>query len=130
MGYGGAAGASGRVGRATGDPPGPHALTTVAQGSTNNPQPRLYGYDPNGNMTNIDGLACTWDFKDRLVAVEDAAMRAQYTYDYTDRRITKKVLWKEGQLPPFVAAAEAQHPVPRAEVIAARFSQKNDASLK
>jgi YD repeat-containing protein len=131
MGYGGTAGASGRVGRATGDPPGPHALTSVSQPSTNNPQPRLYGYDPNGNMTNIDGLICTWDFKDRLVAVEDATMRAQYTYDYTDRRITKKVYWKEGQPPPSVAAAKAQRAVPRPQVTAAvNSSQKNDASLK
>ena len=44
-------------------------------------------------MTNIDGLICTWDFKDRLVAVENAEMRAAYTYDYTDRRITKSVVW-------------------------------------
>ncbi len=42
-------------------------------------------------MLTIDGLACTWDFKDRLIAVENAEMRAEYTYDYTDRRITKKV---------------------------------------
>jgi RHS repeat-associated protein len=42
-------------------------------------------------MTNIDGLVCTWDFKDRLVAVENAEMCAAYTYDYTDRRILKQV---------------------------------------
>ena len=96
MSYGGTAGASGRVGRAPTEAPGPHALTGVSQPSTNNSQPRLYGYDANGNMTNIDGLACTWDFKDRLVAVEDDTMRTQYSYDYTDRRITKRVRWKPG----------------------------------
>jgi YD repeat-containing protein len=105
MGYGGAAGASGRLGRAATDPPGPHALTSVSQPSTNNPQPRVYGYDANGNMTNIDGLACTWDFKDRLVAVENANMRAEYSYDYTDRRITKKVFWKNADPSPATAAA-------------------------
>ena len=42
-------------------------------------------------MTIIDGLTNTWDFKDRLVAVENAEMRADYTYDYTDRRIIKRV---------------------------------------
>ena len=52
--------------------------------------------DSNGNMTNIDSLVCTWDFKDRLVAVANAEMRAAYTYDYTDRRITKRVAWKPG----------------------------------
>ncbi len=114
MGYGGAAGASGRLGRAATDPPGPHALTSVSQPSTNNPQPRIYGYDANGNMTNIDGLVCTWDFKDRLVAIENASMRAQYTYDYTDRRITKKVFWKNADSPPSVAAvAKTKSPVPR-----------------
>jgi YD repeat-containing protein len=104
MSYGGTAGASGRVGRAPTDPPGPHALTGVSQPSTNSPQPRAYDYDANGNMTNIDGLVCTWDFKDRLVAVENATMRAQYTYDYTDRRITKKVFWSNADPPPSTAA--------------------------
>lgn len=42
-------------------------------------------------MIQIDGLRCTWDFKDRLVAVEDDAMRAEYRYDFTDRRIIKRV---------------------------------------
>jgi hypothetical protein len=45
-------------------------------------------------MTEIDGLRCTWDFKDRLVAVEDDTMRAEYRYDFTDRRIIKKVWCK------------------------------------
>lgn len=84
MSYGGTMGPSGRVGR-DGNQPGPHALTAVSGGS------RSYPYDANGNMETIDGLACTWDFKDRLVAVENDQMRAEYTYDYTDRRITKKV---------------------------------------
>lgn len=94
MGYGGAAGPSGRVGRATGEAPGPHALTSVSGGG------RSYPYDANGNMETIDGLACTWDFKDRLVAVENAMMRAEYTYDYTDRRITKSVVPKVGTAVP------------------------------
>ena len=59
---------------------------------------RLYAYDANGNMTEIDGLACTWDFKDRLIAVENAQMRADYTYDYTDRRITKCVTPRNAEL--------------------------------
>src|SRR5207253_2077951 len=57
---------------------------------------RVYSYDANGNMTNIDGLVCTWDFKDRLVAVEDPTMRAEYTYDATGRRISKRVWPKAG----------------------------------
>lgn len=84
MSYGGTAGPNNRLGRSAGQP-GPHALTAVSESS------RSYSYDANGNMESIDGLTCTWDFKDRLIAVEDATMRADYTYDYTDRRITKKV---------------------------------------
>ena len=95
MSYGGAAGKSGRIGRAQNDPPGPHALTSVSQGATNGPQPRVFPYDANGNMTNIDGLICTWDFKDRLVTAEDDTMRAEYTYDYADRRVTKQVFPKK-----------------------------------
>ena len=92
---GGSAGTFNRIGRAASDPPGPHALTSIA-----NPQSpivnRQYPYDANGNMTVIDGLTNTWDFKDRLVAVENSQMRAQYIYDYTDRRTTKNVAYKPG----------------------------------
>ena len=92
MSYGGTAGPSGRIGRSAGQP-GPHALTAVSGGS------RSYPYDANGNMETIDGMTCTWDFKDRLIAVENATMRADYTNDYTDRRITKRVLSKSPPLP-------------------------------
>lgn len=90
MSYGGAAGSRGRLGRA-GDDPGPHALTLTSTG-------RTYPYDANGNMEDIDGLQCTWDFKDRLIAVENDEVRADYRYDYTDRRIMKKVQ-RKGQEP-------------------------------
>jgi hypothetical protein len=102
--YGGTLGTANRVGRAPADPPGPHALTSIQNPAASN-QFRAFPYDANGNMTVIDGLTCTWDFKDRLVVVENATMRAQYTYDYTDRRITKKVFWKEGQPPRSTVAA-------------------------
>jgi RHS repeat-associated protein len=89
---GGAAGSSGRIGK--GLQPGPHALTAI-QNPKSKIQNREYPYDANGNMTNIDGLTNTWDFKDRLVAVENEKMRAEYTYDYTDRRILKRVWEKQ-----------------------------------
>jgi RHS repeat-associated protein len=93
MDSGGTAGRWNRRGRERNDPPGPHTLTTIR-----NPQfaTRNYPYDANGNMTNIDGLACNWDFKDRLVAVENDEMRAAYTYDYTGNRIIKDVTYKPG----------------------------------
>lgn len=102
MNYGGTMGPMGRMGR-DGNQPGPHALSTIL-----NPQSaiRNYPYDANGNMTAIDGLTCIWDFKDRLIAVENATMRADYTYDYTDRRITKKVTPK-ALAPDFIL-----HPLP------------------
>jgi hypothetical protein len=47
--------------------------------------------DANGNMLEIDGRTNTWEFKGRLVAVANAEMQAEYTYDYTDRRVMKRV---------------------------------------
>ncbi len=90
MSYGGSAGPAGRQGR-TDPQPGPHALTGVSEGG------RVYSYDANGNMVDIDGLLCTWDFKDRLVQVENDLMMAKYTYDYSDRRIRKEVYPKDAQ---------------------------------
>ncbi len=92
MSYGGSSGPANRIGRAAADPPGPHALTSVSQLSTNHPQPRLFSYDANGNMLDLDGLKATWDIKDRLIAVENSEMKADYAYDHRDRRITKKVV--------------------------------------
>jgi YD repeat-containing protein len=94
MNYGGTAGRHGRNGRQPNDPPGPHALsqlTAVQPGVTN----RVYSYDANGNMKEIDGLRCTWDFMDRLVGVEDDTMRAEYRYDFSGRRIIKRVFTKQ-----------------------------------
>jgi len=91
--YGGTAGSAGRFGRGPTDPPGPHALTSIA--SPESPiADRLYPYDPNGNMLEIDGLRADWDFKDRLVGVENATLRAEYQYDHRDARIIKRVMPK------------------------------------
>jgi RHS repeat-associated protein len=83
--YGGAAGASGRVGR-TGPEPGPHAMSNVG----NDP----LTYDANGNVAGMDGFALTWDFKNRLVTAENDQVRADYAYDHADRRITRRVTRK------------------------------------
>jgi RHS repeat-associated protein len=91
MDSGGSAGRWSRLGRTATDPPGPHALTGIRHPSA---AARQYDYDPNGNMVSLDGMTATWDFKDRLVALEDTTMRAEYGYDYTDRRITKRVTKK------------------------------------
>ncbi len=88
--YGGAAGRFDRTGRDPTDPPGPHALTQLGTA----PQPSLYEYDANGNLVSFDGLTAEWDFKDRLVAVENDDLRAEYLHDHSDRRIAKKVTAK------------------------------------
>lgn len=104
---GGTAGSTNRFGK--GSQPGPHALTRItslsAGGEGQGEVVRNYPYDGNGNMTNIDGLTNTWDFKDRLVAVENNKMRAEYAYDYTDRRILKRV-WNKNSL------SETNSPLP------------------
>ena len=97
MSSGGSSGRSGRVGRQPTAPPGPHALTSISHSPF---ATRNYPYDANGNMLNIDGLTNTWDFKDRLVAVQDTNMAAFYTYDYTDRRVIKRVTPKVGSAGP------------------------------
>jgi RHS repeat-associated protein len=88
---GGSAGRSNRAGRAATDAPGPHALTRIS----GNGAPRDFAYDANGNLASSDGFTNSWDFKDRLVRVENSAMVALYAYDYMDRRVTKAVHWKE-----------------------------------
>jgi len=92
---GGSSGTWSRVGRAATDPPGPHALSQISNSQSQIPS-RNYAYDANGNMLNIDGLTNTWDFKDRLVAVRNSQMTARYLYDYTDRRVSKNVVYAPG----------------------------------
>src|SRR5690606_26392234 len=86
MTYGGASGRFGRIGR-TGNDPGPHAVTSSGQGGT-------IEYDANGNMTRFGDLQMTWDFVDRLWAVEDSESRMECAYDYSDTRTIKKVFQK------------------------------------
>ena len=78
-------GTSDRVGRDPGDLPGPHALTSTTNANG------IYDYDDNGNMINIEGAECSWDFKDRLIRYKNVGTDAKYTYDYSGRRITKRV---------------------------------------
>jgi RHS repeat-associated protein len=88
---GGAPGTSGRLGRLAGEAPGPHALTLTDNGTTT----RTFTYDDNGNMSRIEDDDATWDFKDRLFALDNTERRADYRYDYSDRRITKRVRAKQ-----------------------------------
>jgi len=98
MDSGGAPGRWNRQGRSLGDPPGPHALTAI----TPRGPPlatRNYSYDPNGNMTNADGLDCQWDFNDRLVRAETDKMLLECVYDHAGHRVIKKVTPKTAGKP-------------------------------
>jgi RHS repeat-associated protein len=88
--YGGPLGASGRVGRAVGDAPGPHALTFADDGAFT----RTFEYDDVGNMTRVDDLGLTWNHASQMVVAEDNAMRAEYVYDYAGERALKMVYAK------------------------------------
>ncbi|MBW7864420.1 MAG: VCBS repeat-containing protein [Candidatus Hydrogenedentes bacterium] len=92
LGYGGGAGASDRQGRAPDDPPGPGALTSIERDG----EVREFPYDAAGNMTRLDGLDLTWDYRNMPVSAEDGAMRAEYRYDHAGRRVAKLVWEKDG----------------------------------
>jgi RHS repeat-associated protein len=106
MSYGGTAGPANRGPRQPGDPPGPHALSGIQHSTAGN---RSLPYDANGNTTEVDGLQLVWDYKNRLVAVEDDTMRAEYRYDYADRRIVKRVWPKNPSLPPQAVIYPGEH---------------------
>lgn len=82
--HGGLAGAIGRIGR-FGEAAGPQAPTSSGTNGG------AYRYDANGNLTQVGDMVMTWDFRDRLVAVESSAFRVEYVYDYTGRRIVRRV---------------------------------------
>lgn len=93
LGHGGAAGSSGRGGRLPGDPPGPRALSAIPPSQHDVPE---VPYDDNGNVTRAHGFTCHWDHRNRLVVAENDSVRADYTYDYTGRRVIKRVTRKPG----------------------------------
>jgi len=82
-------GASGRIGRAPGDPPGPHAVTGTAKGPSG---PMVFAYDGNGNMSSEADMTLSWDYKDRLSSLTHGTKTAQYVYDYSDTRKKKNIV--------------------------------------
>lgn len=93
--YGGTAGRKGRTVRQSSDPAGPHALTRVEKGGSNGTSVEV-PYDGNGDVGTQGDMVLFWDFKDRQVAAENSQMRADYLYDYSNRRVAKQVRWKTG----------------------------------
>ena len=90
---GGSAGTSWRIGRAAGDPPGPHAITGTEKGPGG--LAMAFTYDDNGNMLTDRGMTLNWDHKDRLTGLINGAKTAVYAYDYSDTR-KKKVVMDSG----------------------------------
>ncbi len=86
--YGDTAGRVNRIGRSTADA-GPHALVGASSS-------RALRYDANGNVTNLNGLTCTWDFMNRLVAVQKASTRAEYVYDFQGCRTVRRIYCTTG----------------------------------
>ncbi|MGD2109469.1 MAG: RHS repeat-associated core domain-containing protein, partial [Phycisphaerae bacterium] len=84
---GGAGGTSGRVGRGFGEPPGPHALTRTDNGQVQ----RSFDYDANGNLISCGSTTYVYDFADRLGQVTGTGADIRYLYDYTGRRVIKRV---------------------------------------
>jgi RHS repeat-associated protein len=87
MTYGGAAGSWSRLGRSDHDA-GPHALSETASGE-------IARYDANGNLAQLGALLCEWDFRDRLVRIENDQFRADYTYDHMNCRVVRKTFLKD-----------------------------------
>lgn len=91
-GYGGAGGTSGRIGGADGETaPGPHAVTSIDDGSFDNG----IVYDGAGNVITLNDLSLTWNFDNKLVRAENDEMIARYAYDYSGRRASRRVDFKE-----------------------------------
>lgn len=93
LGYGGDAGASGRLGRAPDEPPGPEALTRIEKDG----DIREFVYDSAGNMTRLDGLSLAWNYQNMPVSAENESMRAEFWYDHSGRRVAKVVWGKDGE---------------------------------
>ncbi len=94
VGGAGQAGTSNRIGREVGDAPGPHALTSTTNVPYSGSDTRSFAYDDNGNMTNNNGDLYVFDFKDRLGDVDVVGSPTpdiRYLYDYSDRRVIKRV---------------------------------------
>jgi len=84
---GGTMGTSSRIGRASTDDPGPHAVTTFDQGGN----VAAMQYDANGNLTARGNDTLVFDFKDRLGEASVDGVEARYLYDFADRRTIKRV---------------------------------------
>ena len=79
--YGG--GRANRNGRAAGDGPGPHAVTSSTAGLA-------YNYDANGNIKSSTKSNLDWDYDNRLVEHRRGSTTATYVYDHSDRRVVKR----------------------------------------
>jgi RHS repeat-associated protein len=64
--------------------PNPDAATKIVNGTST----LTYGYDQNGNLTNVSSTASyTWDYLNRLTASSSTSATSTYGYDYTSQRV-------------------------------------------
>ncbi|MCP3678038.1 MAG: hypothetical protein GY721_10740 [Deltaproteobacteria bacterium] len=83
-------GATGRVGRAANQSPGPHAITATEFG--NGTEGLNYQYDDNGNMTHhATGDLYSWNVDNRLTQVIKGDVVSNYQYDHSGQRVSKRV---------------------------------------
>lgn len=55
-------------------------------------------HDANGNLLQQNGVTYTWDSENRLLSLQDATRRTEFSYDGLHRRVTKKVILLAGSV--------------------------------
>ncbi len=83
--FGGSAGASNRIGREIGDPPGPHSITSTINGHT-------FEYDSNGNVTRNGMTSIDWDYLNRPVSYSQLSRSLTFIYDSRSKAVARKEL--------------------------------------
>jgi len=86
--YGGDLGSSSRIGRQSGEPPGPHCISKAEQEAIASIS---FGYDFNGNVVTNLQMNLKWDINDRLSGITSDSKNAIYVYDYKNIRRKKNV---------------------------------------
>lgn len=70
-----------------GEDAGPHALTGVSGAQ--------WHYDANGNLETKPGFNYLWDHRNLLLEISGESVRQLNSYDYSDRRMVKRVIHDE-----------------------------------
>ena len=90
---GGKKGSWNRKGFTSDDDAGPHALTSIL----NNDFVSKITYDQNGNIKTYKQNTLIWDYKDKLLGIQNDKYNASYLYDYSGTRKKKYVIDHQGK---------------------------------